>query len=114
MSTLYDRIVYACKEHGCTPGRMCDDLGIRRGFMSELKNAKTQYVSCDKIAFMSDYLNVSCDYLLKGVESDFIKPEERDLIHAYRIAPIAEQENIRFMLRNYMPISLDSEEVQLA
>ena len=114
MNTLYDRIVSACAERKVTPGFMCDQLGFRRGTITDLKKGDYKYVSCGKIAAMAGFLDVSCDYLLTGKEHDGITAEERDLLHAYRAAPAPDQETVRFMLRNYMPIDLDSEEVRLA
>ena len=114
MNTLYDRIVSACAERKVTPGYMCDTLGIRRGTMTDLKKGDYKYISCGKIALIAGFLNVSCDYLLTGKEFNGITAEERDLLHAYRTAPASDQETVRFMLRNYMPIDLDSEEVRLA
>lgn len=113
MSTLYERIVWACQENNITPGRMCDDLGYRRGFMSDLKSANVKYLSCEKIASISDRLNVSCDYLLKGTETELVK-DERDIIHAYRTAPDDVKENIQFLLRKYMPVASASGEEKTA
>ena len=76
MSTLYERIVAACNERGIKPGFMCDSIGIRRGTISELKNADYNYVSCSKIVAMAGFLKVSCDYLLTGKEFDGITEEE--------------------------------------
>lgn len=117
MSTLYERIVAACNERGIKPGFMCDSIGIRRGTISELKNADYNYVSCSKIVAMAGFLKVSCDYLLTGKEFDGITEEERNLLSAYRAAPEADKETVRFMLRNYIPyatVDLSSEEVRLA
>ena len=114
MLTMYDRILYACREKGFTPGYMCDTLGIRRSMITELKNGRTKNLSCEKVAVLSEFLGVSCDYLITGSDhgSEFSQ-QERDLIHAYRLAPLAEQENIRFMLRNYMPVPADKAEERL-
>jgi transcriptional regulator with XRE-family HTH domain len=112
MSTLYDRIVSACGKRGVTPGFMCDTLGIRRGYITELKNGDYRTVSCGKIVAMAQFLNVSCDYLILGISE--LSMDEKDVIDAYRSAPESDKETVRFMLRNYMPIDLKSEEVRLA
>jgi hypothetical protein len=113
MSTLYDRIVWACQEKNITPGRMCDDLGYRRGFMTDLKTANVKYLSCEKIASISDRLSVSCDFLLKGQETEF-SLSERELIHAFKIAPDDVKENVQFLLRKYMPVSSAASEEKTA
>ena len=111
MTTMYDRIIFACKEKDCTPGFMCDSLGIRRGLISDLKSGKTSILSVPKIAALASFLNVSTDYLILGKEmNDNLSKEERDLIHAFRTAPLSDRENVKFMLRNYMPVPEDKAE----
>lgn len=114
MSTMYDRIILSCRENGCTPGFMCDSLGIRRSTISELKNGRSKSLSADRILAFAKFLGVSCDYLMTGQDfrSEFTE-QERDLIHAYRIAPLSDQENIRYILRNYMPVPADKAEEKL-
>ena len=114
MSTLYDRVLLACDKRGVTPGYMCDTIGIRRAYMSELKRLNQSSVSCGKIAAMATFLHVSCDYLIFGVDKNDLTIDERDLLDAYRSAPDSDKETVRFMLRNYMPVDLSSEEVRLA
>lgn len=45
MSTLYDRIIWACNKRGVTPSLMCDTIGIRRAFASELKTRIIDFAS---------------------------------------------------------------------
>jgi len=114
MSTLYDRIIWACNKRGVTPSLMCDTIGIRRAFVSELKTREEGVVSYGKIAAIANYLRVSTDFLIFGEDNNGLTVDERDVLDAYRSAPEADKETVRFMLRNYMPIDLNSEEVRLA
>ncbi len=43
--------------------KLLDDCQINKGFMYDLEHKKT-YPSCDKVARIADYLDVSVDYLL--------------------------------------------------
>ncbi len=109
MSTMYDRIIWACSERGVTPSRMCDDIGSRRGFMTELKQGRTRNLSCEKVAVISEYLGVSCDFLIKGKETDGIIAKEREILHGYRMALPSEKETIEFILRKYMEVPEEKE-----
>lgn len=111
MSTMYDRIVRACKERGVTPGYVCDELGMRRGLISDLKSGKTTILSVPKVAVLAEFLNVSTDYIINGKEmNDNLTQVERDLLYAFRTAPLSDKQNVMFMLRNYMPVSADEGE----
>lgn len=114
MSTIYDRVIWACNKRGVTPSLMCDTIGIRRAFISELKIREEGVVSYGKIAAIANYLHVSTDFLIFGEEHSDLTIDEKDVLDAYRSAPEADKETVRFMLRNYMPIDLSSEEVRLA
>ena len=37
MANLYERILNLCQHNGIRPGRLCDELGISRGLMTDLK-----------------------------------------------------------------------------
>lgn len=103
MSNMYDRIVRRCSEIGVTPGKMCDDLKMRRAGMSELKTRRTGNFAAERVAQIAAYLRCSCDYLITG---DEFRPEysakERELVSAWRLATDDERENVAFVLRKYM------------
>lgn len=102
MNTMYDRIMARCQELGITGGFLCDSIGIRRAFLTELKNGRTKNLSCDKVFVIADFLGVSCDYIITG--RDFkseLTDDERKLLSAYRIASPEEKQNVCFILRNY-------------
>lgn len=102
MNTMYDRIIARCNELGITGGYLCDSIGIRRAFLTELKCGRTKNLSCDKVFVIADFLGVSCDYIITG--RDFkseLTDDERKLLSAYRIASPEEKQNVCFILRNY-------------
>ena len=69
MCKMYEIIEGLCTEHGIKPGKMCAELGISRGIMSDLKAGRTKKLSAENIAKISNYFNVSSDYLL-GTETE--------------------------------------------
>lgn len=40
MGELYDRIASLCSNKGIKPGKMCNDLGISRGSIGDLKKGE--------------------------------------------------------------------------
>lgn len=69
MNNLYERIFSLCSENGIKPGKMCTDLGISRGNISDLKMGRIESLSADKLAKIATYFKVSVDYLLTGTET---------------------------------------------
>ena len=64
MATLYEIIDKLCQERGIRPGRLCTDLGISRGLMTDLKMGRKKGVNAETARKIADYLGVSVGYLL--------------------------------------------------
>lgn len=64
MCKMYGIIERLCKERGIKPGKLCADLGISRGIMSDLKAGRTKRLSAENIAKVSAYFGITADYLL--------------------------------------------------
>lgn len=83
MNMLYERISMLCAQKGIRPGKMCTDLGISRGNISDLKMGRIESLSADKLSKISAYFNVSVDYLLTGEETkkapDLTEKDRRDV-----------------------------------
>lgn len=58
MENVYERIVYLCKRREITPGRMCNDLGISRSTVSDLKSGRKQTVTVETASKIADYFGV--------------------------------------------------------
>lgn len=99
---MYDRIVLKLRERGISAGAMCNQLGIRRAMMTELKTGATKNLSAEKIAIIAGFLHCSCDYLILGSEphSD-LTLQEQTLLSAWRLASDKERENVAFILRDH-------------
>lgn len=78
MGNMYDRIAELCKAKGITPSAMCDAIGIRRAFMSELKSGRTKKLSAEKTAMIAEYLGTTSDYLITGEEKH--RPMWKDIV----------------------------------
>lgn len=64
MANVYDRIADLCKARGITGGKMCNDLGISRSTLSELKSGRSTTLKLEKAKLIADYLEVPVDVLL--------------------------------------------------
>lgn len=73
---MYGIIERLCNEHGIKPGKMCADLGISRGIMSDLKAGRTKRLSAENIGKVSAYFGVSSDYLLGSETEKAPTPED--------------------------------------
>lgn len=80
MNKLYERISLLCEQRGIKPGRMCADLGISRGNITDLKMGRIESLSAEKLSMVAAYFNVSVDYLLGTEKEKAPTPEgERDV-----------------------------------
>ena len=69
MGTLYENIINLCQEHGIKGGKMCTDLGISKGLLTDLKMGRRTGVSAVTAQKIARYFNVSVAYLL-GEETE--------------------------------------------
>lgn len=64
MGNLYETIEGLCAQRNIRPGRLCDDLGISRGLMTDLKMGRKKGLNAETAQKIADYLGVSVGYLL--------------------------------------------------
>ena len=70
MSDLYSNIHALCEKEGIKDGTLCNIIGIRRSFLSELKAGRTKSLSTEVLSKIAAYFNVSVDYLLTGNQKE--------------------------------------------
>lgn len=64
MGNLYEMIQLLCTQRGIRPGRLCDDTGLSRGLMTDLKMGRKKGVSAETAQKIAAYFGVSVGYLL--------------------------------------------------
>lgn len=69
MSTLYENIIALCEERGIKGGKMCSDLGISKGLLTDLKAGRKKGMSAANADKIASYFGVSVGYLL-GTETE--------------------------------------------
>lgn len=80
MYNLYETISHLCEGKGIKPGRMCNELGISRGAITDLKAGRKQSLSADTLSKIAAYFGVSVDYLLGNEEQKKpVAPKDSEL-----------------------------------
>ena len=70
MVTLYDTIKSLCDSKGIKGGKMCADLGISKGLLTDLKMGRRSGVSAVTAQKIASYFDVSVAYLLGEEEKE--------------------------------------------
>ena len=79
MANLYESILSLCERAGIRPGRLCDELGISRGLMTDLKMGRKKGVNAETAQKIASFFGVSVGHLL-GIEgSDAVSESQGNL-----------------------------------
>lgn len=99
MSTLYENIIALCNERGIKGGKMCTDLGISKGLLTDLKMGRRSGVSAKTADKIASYFGVTVGYLL-GTDT-VIEPTgnaQPDLVLKYnQLTPEGQKEVLAFI-----------------
>ena len=61
---MYDRIHTLCTQHNITPCKLCSELGISRGIITDLKAGRKKDLAATTAYKIAKYFGVSVGYLL--------------------------------------------------
>ena len=64
MANLYETIEKLCAGKGIRPGRLCQELGLSRGLITDLKMGRKKSVSAETAQKIAAFFGVSVGYLL--------------------------------------------------
>ncbi|MBQ8881480.1 MAG: helix-turn-helix transcriptional regulator [Oscillospiraceae bacterium] len=103
MDSLFARIESLCEKKGIRPGRLCDELGLSRGLMTDLKMGRKKTVSAETAQKVAGFFGVSVAYLL-GVEGIPAQPDILDEVDVafygeFKELNDDEKETVRDMVR---------------
>ena len=93
---LSDRIQYLRKVRGISQEGLAEKLGVSRQAVSKWESEQSM-PDLDKIISMSDYFEVTTDYLLKGMEPVVQKEEEQSIKHRRIASNICYQLSLGFV-----------------
>lgn len=87
MGNLYETIQNLCQSKGIRPGRLCSDLALSRGLMTDLKMGRKKGVSAQTAQKIASYFGVSVGYLL-GLEEAALPPDtqKKDVLDEVDVA----------------------------
>lgn len=105
MGSLYERIQSLCESKGIRPGRLCDELQLSRGLITDLKMGRKKSLNAQTAQKIAGYFGVSVGYLLG--QEDASAPQSQDILDEIDIAFYGdfkeldeqEKETIRDMVR---------------
>lgn len=66
MGSLYENIMQLCESHGITGYRLCKDIGLTPGALTDLKMGRKQSLSAKNMEKVASHFGVSIDYLMTG------------------------------------------------
>lgn len=69
MGKLYDNINALCTDKGIKPSKMCADIGISRGLITDLKMGRKNGITAVTAQKIASYFGVSVGYLI-GEETE--------------------------------------------
>ena len=64
LGTLYENIITLCSERGIKGGKMCTDIGMSKGILTDLKMGRQSGISAANAQKIASYFGVSVGYLL--------------------------------------------------
>ena len=83
MGTLYENIIALCNERGIKGGKLCTDIGMSKGILTDLKMGRQTGISAANAQKIASYFGVSVGYLLGEEEQKetpvLTKKDERDI-----------------------------------
>ena len=74
MSTIIETIDRLCAERGIKGSKLCDDLGISRSTLTELRKGRAKSLNIKKATLIANYFDVPLAYLL-GETTDTTPPQ---------------------------------------
>lgn len=80
MATLYNIIEFLCARDGIKPGKLCAEIGISRGVLSDLKAGRSKSLSLATMQKIANYFQVSTDIFSEGVIEETL-PNAADMEH---------------------------------
>ena len=99
MENLFARIESLCEKKGIRPGRLCDELGLSRGLMTDLKKGRKKTVNAETAQKIAGFFGVSVGYLLGQEESDVLDQVDVAFYGDFKELDEAQKEAVRDMVR---------------
>ena len=99
MENLFVRIEALCEKKGIRPGRLCDELGLSRGLMTDLKMGRKKTVNAETAQKIAGYFGVSVGHLLGQEQPDVLDQVDVAFYGDFKELNEEEKETVRDMVR---------------
>ena len=99
MENLFARIEQLCEKKGIRPGRLCDELGLSRGLMTDLKMGRKKTVNAETAQKIAGFFGVSVGHLLGQEKSDILDQVDVAFYGDFKELNEEEKETVRDMVR---------------
>ena len=99
MENLFAQIESLCEKKGIRPGRLCDELGLSRGLMTDLKMGRKKTLNAETAQKIAGFFGVSVGHLLGKEESDILDQVDVAFYGDFKELNEEEKETVRDMVR---------------
>lgn len=102
MGNLYENILALCQSKNIRPGRLCDDLQISRGLITDLKMGRKKSVNAQTAQKIAGYFGVSVGALLAQEDcaaTDVLDEIDVAFYGDFKELDESEKETVRDMVR---------------
>ena len=104
MDNLFTRIESLCAQKNIRPGRLCDELGLSRSLMTDLKMGRKKTVNAETAQKIAEFFGVSVGFLLgqseeKCVQNDILDKVDVAFYGEYKELNEEDKETVRDMVR---------------
>lgn len=99
MGNLYESIQELCQRSGIRPGRLCDQLGLSRGLMTDLKMGRKKSLSAETAQKIAGYFGVSVAYLLGQESGDVLDEVDIAFYGDFKELTEEQKDAVRSMVR---------------
>ena len=97
MSNLYKTILALCESRGIKGGKLCTDLGISKGTLTDLKMGRQKSLSASNAQKIAAYFGVSVGYLLGEEDASPISHEMNEKSNLLAKITIKAQRDPQFL-----------------
>ena len=101
MENLYENILSLCEDRNIRPGRLCDELKLSRGLMTDLKMGRKKTLNAETAQKIAAYFGVSVGQLLGQTEpaGDVLDQVDVAFYGDFKELDESEKEAVRDMVR---------------
>ena len=101
MENLYERIQSLCQKKDIRPGRLCDELGLSRSLMTDLKMGRKKTINAETAQKIAGFFGVSVGHPLgqDGGATNVLEQVDVAFYGDFKELNEEEQETVRDMVR---------------